>query len=317
MKIIFMGTPDIAAVILNKIIESGAHDVLCAVTQPDKPSGRGQEVHKSPVKQIAEKNNIPVLQPEKASAPEFISGISAMKPDIIVVAAYGKILKKALLDIPAYGCINVHASLLPKYRGASPIQYAIINDEKATGVTIMHMAEGLDTGDIISSVEIPLSDKETFGTLHDKMADKGAELLIETLSEIEEGKAKRIPQDETRASYVSVITKQFGQIDFDTDAKKIECLVRALNPWPTAYTYIDGKMLKIWDADIATDFNFKSLKKGTLPGTILKSDGKNIYVLCKESVLKINEVQLEGKKRMNTADFLRGYKISEGVIIGN
>ncbi len=317
MRLIFMGTPDIAAIILNKIIESGKHDVLCAVTQPDKPSGRGQEMHMSPVKEVALKNNISVLQPEKASNPEFISEIAEMKPDIIVVAAYGKILKKALLDIPEYGCINVHASLLPKYRGASPIQYAIINDEKVTGVTIMHMAEGLDTGDIISSVEVPLSDKETFGTLHDKMAYKGADLLIETLDEIAAGTAKRIPQDEKDASYVSVITKQFGKIDFDTEAKKIECLVRALDPWPTAYTYINGKMLKIWDADTVSDFNLKSVKKGTLPGTILKIDGKNIYVLCKNSVLKLNEVQLEGKKRMNTADFLRGYKIAEGAVFGN
>lgn len=316
MKLVFMGTPEIAASVLESIIESGKHEVLAVVTRADKPKGRGHEMDAPPVKKLALEHGITVLQPEKVGAPEFIDSVRAMAPEVIVVAAYGKILKPALLEIPKYGCINVHASLLPKYRGAAPIQWAVINGEEKSGVTIMHMAEGLDTGDMIISEEIPLEPKETAGSLHDKMAAAGGPLLLKALEMLEAGNAPRTPQKEEEATYVSTIDKSLGKMDFNKTAAELERLVRGLDPWPTAFTSINGKLLKIREADVlpvnVVGKEFHKAEKGTVVG--VADDA--ILVLCKDSVLKINSLQLEGKKRMNTADFLRGYKVETGTVLG-
>ncbi len=315
MKVVFMGTPEIAAGVLKSLIESGKHEITAVVTQTDKPKGRGHEMVAPPVKQLAVLHGIKVLQPEKASAPDFIETIREMKPDVICVAAYGKILKQALLDIPEYGCINVHASLLPKYRGAAPIQWAVINGEEKSGVTIMHMAAGLDTGDMIISQEIKLCEKETAGSLHDKMTEIGGPLLLEALDMIENGTAPRIPQDESEATYVSTMDKSFGKMDFSRSASELERLIRGLNPWPTAYTSIDGRLLKIWDGDVLNRDLLKE-EKTAAEGTVVEVTPDHLVVRCKDSLLKINSLQLEGKRRMNTAEFLRGYKVNKGTVLG-
>ncbi len=316
MKLVFMGTPEIAASILKSIIDSGKHEIAAVVTRTDKPKGRGHEIDFTPVKKLALEHGLTVLQPEKASAPDFVETLAGLAPDVIVVAAYGKILKPVILDMPKYGCINVHASLLPQYRGAAPIQWAVIDGAEKSGITIMHMAEGLDTGDMIISEDIPLEAKETAGTLHDKMAEAGGPLLLKALDMIEAGNAPRVAQDEDKASYVSTIDKSFGKIDFNNDALKIERLIRGLNPWPTAFTYINGKLLKIWDADVLPVKNVKTELRKADAGTVINVDTDAIYVLCNDSVLKINSVQIEGKKRMDCADFLRGFKIAIGTKLG-
>ena len=316
MKLIFMGTPEIAACVLKSIIDSGKHEITAVVTQPDKPKGRGHEMDAPPVKKLALEHGLTVLQPEKAGTPEFIETIRALEPDVIAVAAYGKILKPALLEIPKYGCINVHASLLPKYRGASPIQWAVIDGEEKSGVTIMHMAEGLDTGDMIMKEEVTLDKKETAGSLHDKLAAVGGPLLLKALDALSAGTAQRIRQNEEEATYVTTLDKSFGKIDFNNPAEKIERLIRGLNPWPTAYTKINDKLLKIWDADaLPGNLIPKDMAKAE-KGTVIKAEGDELLVLSANSILKINELQLEGKKRMSTADFLRGFKIERGTILG-
>ncbi len=311
-----MGTPEIAASVLESIIESGKHEILAVVTRTDKPKGRGHEMDAPPVKKLALEHGLTVLQPEKAGTPEFIDSVRALAPEVIVVAAYGKILKPALLEIPKYGCINVHASLLPKYRGAAPIQWAVINGEEKSGVTIMHMAEGLDTGDMIISGEIPLEPKETAGSLHDKMAEIGGPLLLKALDMLEDGTAPRIPQNEEEATYVSTIDKSLGKMDFNKTATELERLVRGLDPWPTAFTSINGKLLKIRESEVlpATAAG-KEFHKAE-PGTVVGVSDDSILVLCRDSVLKITGLQLEGKKRMSTADFLRGYKVEKGTVLG-
>ncbi len=317
MKLVFMGTPEIAACVLKSIIESGKHDITAVVTQPDKPKGRGHEMDAPPVKKLAMEHGIEVLQPEKAGTPEFIESIRKLEPDVIAVAAYGKILKPALLEIPKYGCINVHASLLPKYRGAAPIQWAVINGEEKSGVTIMHMAAGLDTGDMIIKKEIPLEKKETAGSLHDKMAAEGGPLLLEALDMLENGTAPRIQQTEEEATYVSVLDKSIGNIDFNNSADRIERLIRGLNPWPTAYTSLEGKLLKVWDADVLPEKYIPKEYIKAEKGTVIRAEKDELLVLCNASVLKINSLQLAGKKRMDTADFLRGFKIDAGTRLGS
>ncbi len=315
MKVVFMGTPEIAAGVLESLIGSGKHEITAVVTQTDKPKGRGHEMVAPPVKQLAVQHGIKVLQPEKASAPEFIETIREMEPEVICVAAYGKILKQALLDIPRYGCINVHASLLPKYRGAAPIQWAVINGEEKSGVTIMHMDAGLDTGDMIISKEIKLDAKETAGSLHDKMTEIGGPLLLEALDMIENGTAPRIPQEESEATYVSTMDKSFGKMDFNRSASELERLIRGLNPWPTAYTSIDGRLLKIWDGDVL-DRELSKEEKSVAAGTVVEVTPDLLVIRCKDSLLKINSLQIEGKKRMTTAEFLRGYKVNKGTVLG-
>lgn len=316
MRIVYMGTPEIAATVLTEIITSGKHQVLAVVTQTDKPKGRGMEMVFSDVKKTALQFDIPVLQPEKASDPAFIEEIKRLNPDIIVVTAYGKILKPALLEIPKYGCINVHASLLPKYRGASPIQWAVINGEEYSGVTIMHMAEGLDTGDMILQKELKLDKKETAGSLHDRLAAIGGPAVLEAMELMEEGIAPRIPQNDAMANYVTTIDKSFGKVKFSEDAVRIERLIRGLNPWPGTFTYIDGKMLKLWDAEVCEDYQCPR-DVGNIPGTITEVNKDDFVVLCGNGALRVLKVQIEGKKQMNCSDFLRGFKLQKGTVLGD
>lgn len=311
LKIIYMGTPDFAVLPLRALAESG-YEIAAVVTQPDKPKGRGKTMLPTPVKEEAQKYDIPVYQPVKVRDPEFIQVLEEIHPDLIVVAAFGQMIPKTILDLPEFGCINIHASLLPKYRGAAPIQQAVIDGEKESGVTIMRMGTGLDTGDMISKVIVPLADDETGGSLFDKLAQAGAELLIKTLPSILDGTAVYEKQpEESPTPYAAMITKQMGLLDFSESAVKLERLVRGLNPWPSAYTYLNGKTLKVWKS--------KAVPGNTeeAPGTILAADREGIHVACADGILVLTEVQLEGKKRMDTDAFLRGYKIEKGSVFMN
>ena len=304
MKIVFMGTPDFSVNALENIVKAG-HDVVGVITQPDKPKGRGGKMQYTPVKEKALELGLDVYQPQRVKETEFIEKLKEMNPDAIVVIAFGQILPKAILDMPKYGCINVHASLLPKYRGAAPIQWSVIDGEKETGVTTMYMNEGLDTGDIIDKVVVPIDKKETGGSLFDKSAIEGGKLILKTLIELENGTAVRTPQDDSKSNYAGMINKQLGKIDFNKSANEIERLIRGLNPWPSAYTKMDGKTLKIWDADVDDSEN------DSAPGTITEVGKDFIRVATGKGSLKILELQLEGKKRMKTRDFLNGAKIPD------
>lgn len=311
MKTLFMGTPDFAATILSKLIDSG-FDVIGVVTQPDKQKGRGHEVSFSPVKELAIEKGLTMYQPVKLKEQEFLETVKALNPDVIVVAAFGQILPKALLEVPSHGCINVHASLLPKYRGAAPIQYSIIDGEKETGITIMYMDVGVDTGDIILQEKIPITSLETGGSLFDKMADLGAELIIKALVKIEDGTSLRIPQNNEEATYVKMIDKNMGKIDFTQSAVSLERLIRGLNPWPSAYTFLDGKTLKFWQSEVEPYHG--ELK--TQPGLITEVRKDALVIQTGDGLLVVRELQLEGKKRMMTDAFLRGYTITVGTVLG-
>lgn len=303
MKIVFMGTPDFAANILRALREAD-FEIAGVVTQPDKPAGRKKEPQPSPVKKEAESIGCPILQPVRVREPEAIHALAELKPDMIVVAAFGQIIPKEILDMPPYGCINVHASLLPAYRGASPIQQAIRDGLSETGVTIMKMDEGLDTGDIISSIRVPIDREETGGSLFDKLSHAGSVLLAETIPAILEGTAVCTPQPkESPTPYAAMLTKKMGKIDWSCPAEEIERQCRAMNPWPCTYTGLDGKILKIWQAHVE-----KPDLQGEA-GTILRQDRKGIYVQTGRGILCLDEVQLEGRKRMSTSDFIRGYVI--------
>ena len=305
MKIVCMGTPDLAAEVLDTMMKSGC-EVTLAVTQPDRPKGRGRGVLKTPVHACADKWGIPVFSPVKVKQPEAVQRLREEAPDLIVVAAFGQILSKEILELPRYGCVNVHASLLPKYRGAAPIQWAVINGEEKTGVTIMQMDVGLDTGDILLQEEIPLEPGETGESLYNKLAKLGGELLVRALPMIEEGTLDPVKQNDEESCYASMLKKEMGNIDWTLPAEKIERLVRGLNSWPGAYTFMNGKMLKIWGAAVG-----EGEAQGE-PGTVAAVDKKNIYVNCGEGVLALREVQYEGKKRMNTQAFLLGAKVEPG-----
>ncbi len=315
MKIIFMGTPDFAVATLDALVRAG-HEVALAVTQPDKAKGRHGEKQKSDVRLRAEELGIPVITPERIRKDEEAKNLlRSLMPDLIVVTAFGQILPKEVLDIPKYGCINVHASLLPKYRGASPIQWAVLNGDEVAGVTTMMMDVGLDSGDILEQAELPLDPKETGGSLFDKLAVLGGELIVKTIADLENGTMPRRPQDESMATKVGMFTKNSGDIHWEDPAIKIERMIRGLNPWPSAYTKISGKVLKIWEAEVRS----KDILSGE--GVHFASDvsnegklytnGKQLFADCGEDVLEITELQLEGKKRMKTADFLRGYKFNQ------
>ena len=294
MKIVYMGTPDFAVPPIAALVKAG-YEVTAVVTQPDKPKGRGKTLMPTPVKEEAMKHEIPVYQPAKVRDPEFVETLTGLAPDIIVVAAFGQIIPKTILDLPKYGCINIHASLLPKYRGAAPIQQAVIDGEKESGVTIMQMGTGLDTGDMISRIVVPLSEDETGGSLFDKLAVAGAELLVQTLPSIFDGTATREKQpEESPTPYAAMISKKMGLLDFGKSAEELERLVRGLNPWPSAFTFINGKTLKVWKASVLT------------------ADKEGIQVACGQNVLVLHEVQLEGKKRMEVDAFLRGYQLKPG-----
>ncbi len=308
MKVIFMGTPDFAVPTLLALKES-KHQVIAVVTQPDKPKGRGKEMQPPPVKIAAAEAGIPVFQPVKVREEAFVNQIKEWGPDAIIVAAFGQLLPKAILEIPKYGCINVHASLLPKYRGAAPIQYAVINGEKASGVTAMYMEEGLDTGDILKQKEIALEEKETGDSLHNKLAMLGGELILSVLEELENGTAIRIPQKDEEACYVKMLKKEMGHINFAMPAIQIERLIRGLNSWPSAYTYMNGKTLKIWEADVLEE------EYQGEAGEIVGITKEQVLVKTGKGTLSLKEVQLEGKKRMEISAFLRGFPLKIGAIL--
>lgn len=309
MRIIFMGTPEFAVQVLEAIVKAG-HEVVGVYTQPDKPKGRGKSMQYTPVKEKALEYSIPVFQPEQVRRPEVVEEMKKLEPEVIVVVAFGQILPETILNLPPLGCINVHASLLPKYRGAAPIQRVIIDGEKESGVTTMYMAKGLDTGDMIEKLVVPIDPKETGGTYHDKLAAAGAQLCLSTLQKLADGTAPRIPQDDELSCYAHMLNKSMGELDFQKPAEELERLIRGLNPWPSAYTRLEGKTLKIYEADVIEE-------EGTgEPGTVTAVDKKSFTVQCNPGALRITSLQLEGKKRMETAAFLLGYRIITGMQLG-
>ncbi len=302
MKIMFMGTPDFARVNLENLINNG-YEVCCAVTQQDKPRGRKMVLTPPPVKEYALSKNIPVLQPHTLKDGAFLKELEKYNPDLIVVVAYGKILPKYILDYPKHGCINVHGSLLPKYRGSAPVQWAVINGEKETGVTTMYMNEGMDTGDILLQKKIDIFKNETSGELMDRMAGAGAELLLKTLENLSD--ISSVKQDEKAATYAPMLKKETGLINWKSSADEIKNLVNGLNPWPTAYFKTEKGVIKIYSAE-AESCGIKEK-----PGTVVSAED-TLDIMTGDGVLKIKELQLQGKKRMNAADFLRGCKIEKG-----
>lgn len=307
MRVVFMGTPDFAVGALEAIVKAG-HEVALVVTQPDKQKGRGKEVQFPPVKECAIQYNIPVFQPVKIKTEEAVETLREYPADVFVVAAFGQILSKEILDMPKYGCLNIHASLLPKYRGAAPIQWVILDGEKTTGVTIMQMNEGLDTGDMLLKEEIPIDSKETGESLHDKLAVVGADLIVKALPLLEQGKLTAEPQKDQDSCYAKMLKKDMGHMDWEKEAVVLERLIRGLNSWPSAYTYWNKKTLKIWEA-------FVEPMTGT-PGEILQVNKDSIVVGCGKDSLRITALQLEGKKRMAVKDFLLGYKLQPGMLLG-
>lgn len=308
MKIVYMGTPDFAAAPLEALIKAG-HQITAVVTQPDKQKGRGKEVQMTPVKECALKHGIPVFQPVKIREKDAVSQLKEYPADIFVVVAFGQILSQEILDMPPLGCVNIHASLLPAYRGAAPIQWAVINGEAKSGVTIQQMDKGVDTGDILLAGEIPLDPKETGESLHDKLMELGAELIVEALPLIEKGELTPQKQEEAKATYAAKLTKEMGQIDWNKDAGELERLVRGLNSWPSAYTRFKGKSLKIWEADVIE-------QQGSQPGRVEQVGRDFLDVACGKDTLRIYSLQLEGKKRMAVKDFLLGYAVSPGMVMG-
>ena len=308
MKIVFMGTPDFAQKSLEALYNAG-HEILAVVTNIDKPKGRGMKLVESPVKEYAKSKNLTIFQPEKVRKNiEFIEQIKKLEPDVICVVAYGKILPSEILEIPKLGCINVHASLLPKYRGAAPIQWAVLNGDKTTGVTTMYMDVGMDTGDMILKQEVEIGENETTGELWDRLSIIGADLLVKTLDQIEKGTAPRIKQSDD-FTMAPMLNKEISKIDWkEKTAKQIKNLVRGLNPIMGAYSYLNGKKIKFWKVEVEEDTNSNQEN-----GTVIKANDKDgLYIKAKDGVLKIIEIQGENAKRMNANDFLRGNKIEIG-----
>ena len=312
MKIIFMGTPDFAEESLKAIYEAG-HEIVGVVTNPDKPKGRGMKMIPSPVKEFAIEENLKIFQPEKVkNNEEFINELKALQPDVICVVAYGKILPKEILDIPPYGCINVHASLLPQYRGAAPVQWAVLNGDKTTGVTTMYMDVGMDTGDMILKEEVQIGEDETTGELWDRLKTIGGKLLVETLKQIEKGTAPREKQGED-FTVAPMLSKDMAKIDWNKSAEEIKNLVRGLNPIMGAYTFLNDKKIKFWKVKVAGEDEIYAENLGFLTnGTVIVSDPKDgIFIKCKEGILKVLEIQGENAKKMAIQDYLRGNPIQE------
>lgn len=309
MKIVFMGTPDFAVPALEALVKGG-HQVIAAVTQPDKPKGRGKGMAMPPVKEKAMEFAIPVYQPAKVREEGFFRQMRELSPEVIVVAAFGQILPKAILDLPQYGCINIHASLLPKYRGAAPIQWAIINGEKETGVTTMMMDAGLDTGDMLEKTVVPIEEEETAQSLSDKLSAAGGSLILSTLKKVEEGTLTRTPQRDEESCYAKILQKTLGRIDWNREAELIERLIRGLNPWPSAYTTLNGKSLKLWKAKALLE------EYPGEAGQVVKAVGNELLIKTGKGTLKAEALQLEGKKRMEADAFLRGCPIEEGTRLG-
>ncbi len=298
MRIVYMGTPDFAVPTLQALLDS-SHQVVGVFSQPDRPKGRGYKLMPPPVKELAQSRQVPVYQPQKLRDGAALEILKQLAPDVIVVAAYGRILPKEILELPPYGCVNVHASLLPKYRGAGPVQWSVIHGEKTTGVTTMFMAEGMDTGDILEQSEVSIGPDETAGELMDRLAGLGAELLLHTLELLQTGKAVRTVQEESRATYAPMLKKSDGALDFSQPAQKLYDRIRGVSPWPGAYTYLDGKLIKIHKATLLPD------QKGE-PG--LLAGEKRMIVGCGDGSLELLEVQPQGGKRMRGEDFLRGVR---------
>lgn len=310
MRVIFMGTPDFAVSALESILDAG-HEVVLVVTQPDKPKGRGKAVQFPPVKECALAHGLTVYQPVKIRELECVEYLRSFHSDIMIVAAFGQILPREILEMPALGCVNIHASLLPKYRGAAPIQWSVINGDPVTGVTTMRMDVGLDTGDMILKQEVPIAVDETGGSLFDKLQSVGATLIVETMKSLEQGTAVFTQQNEQDATHVGMIKKQMGLIDWKQPAIQIERLIRGLDPWPSAYTKSDGRTLKIWKAAVQPE---KS--SSAVPGQVTEVSKDSITVATGEGSLVILELQLEGKKRLETATFLRGHQLEQGTVLG-
>ena len=309
MKTVFMGTPGFAAVILKALTES-RHQVAYAVTQPDKAKNRGKKIQYTPVKEIALDNGIEVLQPERVRGnEEFIQTLRECRPDIMIVAAYGQILPKEVLELPKYGCINVHASLLPKLRGAAPIQKAIIDGEKETGVTIMQMAEGLDTGDMLLKEAVEIGGMN-YSQLHDRLAEMGSKLLLEALDLIEEGTARAEKQDDSLSTYAHMISKQDGKVSFEKSPEEIERLIRGFDPWPGAFCDCGEIVMKLWKAQPLDEDT-----RGIQPGTVISADEKGMKVACGGRALMVTEIQVPGKKRVNVGDYLKGNRIEAGTVL--
>jgi len=308
MRVVFMGTPDFAVPSLKALVEAG-HDVPAVITQPDRPRGRGKKEAPPPVKEAARALSLPVFQPVQVKDPDFVELLRNIAPEVIVVVAYGRILPRDILLLPEYGCINVHASLLPKYRGAAPIHRAVINGEKETGVTTMFMDEGLDTGDMILREVLPIYEEDNVGTVHDRLAAVGAQLLIKTLELVKQGRAPRTPQT-GEASYAPMLTTSDELIKWDKPARDIFNLIRGMDPWPGAHTFLGNKMLKIWRARVLKEENSQAG-----PGRVLGAGRDGIMVGTGRGVLLVTELQLQGGKRMNAADFSRGTPVPAGTVL--
>lgn len=307
MKIIFMGTPDFAAASLEALIAS-RHEIQAVVTQPDKPKGRKGELTPSPVKVIAKREGIKVYQPLKVRDEDFVETLRAYNPDVMVVVAFGQIIPLSILKMPKYGCVNIHGSLLPKYRGAAPIQWAVLDGEKETGITTILMDEGIDTGDILLKKTIKIDTDETSGSLFDKLMVLGAETILETLDELEKGSLTPTKQGESPTAYAKMLTKAMGLIDFTKSAKELDCFVRGMDPWPSAYTLLAGKTLKLWKVR-AVDGSGKA-------GSVIEIGKESFTIACGEGAIEVLEVQLEGKKRMSAGDFLKGSTLNIGQELG-
>lgn len=310
MKLIFMGTPDFSVGTLEALIAAG-HEITLVVSQPDKPKGRGHELAPTPVKETALKHGLKVFQPKRLKDPETIKTLEETPADAIVVIAFGQIVPASILHMKKYGCINVHGSLLPKYRGAAPIQWAVIDGERESGVTIMQMDEGLDTGDMLLKGSVVLDEKETSGSLFNKLSALGASLCVEALEKLEKGELTPEKQGESPTEYARMLTKEMGELDFSRDAVTLERLIRGFNPWPSAYTRLGDKTLKIWAADVC-----EKQEPESQPGTVTEVAKQDFTVACGEGALKITELQLQGKKRMDAAAFLRGYHLEAGMKLG-
>lgn len=325
MKIIFMGTPDFAVAALEAIVKAG-YEVACVVTQPDRPKGRSREMQYTPVKECALKYDIPVFQPVKVKAPEAVAVLADYKADLYVVAAFGQILSQEILDLPRFGCINIHASLLPKYRGAAPIQRALMDGEQETGITIMRMDAGIDTGDMLLKTVVPISEADTGDSLHDKLSQAGAKLITEAIPKLEAGELTGVKQDDAKASYAGMLQKSMGKIDWERPAAELERLVRALNSWPSAFTFLQGRTLKIWDAWPLTESQADEGRQTTgsaseaqeykTPGCITEVGKDFFQVRTGDGELRIFAVQLEGKKKMPVREFLLGNPLKAGMKLG-
>ncbi len=310
MRIVFMGTPDFAVGSLQALCESGKHEILAVVTQPDRPKGRGNKLLQTPVKEYALEQGLTVYQPQKVKTPEFVELLHELQPELIVVAAFGQFLSKEILELPKYGCINVHASLLPKYRGAAPIQYAIIKGEKESGVTIMQMDIGMDTGAMLDKVVVPIEENTTMGELHDALREQGAALLLEVIDKIATGTAVAEPQDNEQATYATLLDRSMEHIDWSKTAQEVHNLIRGFNPAPSTFTKLpNGKSLKIWGSKMT------GKSSAAAAGTVIETGKHSFFVACGEGVLEITEVQPESKKRMPAQVFLNGRGVQEGDLL--